>query len=39
MKEVDDAPEGTVALFALGTGTVGITRKETLRLSVVNTDA
>jgi hypothetical protein len=37
MKEVNDASDGTVGWFAFGAGTVGITKKETLRLSVVNT--
>ncbi len=37
MNEAHDASEGTVGWFALGTGTVGITKGETLRLSVVNT--
>ena len=36
MKDVNDASDGTVGWFAFGTGTVGITKGETLRLSVVN---
>jgi len=37
MKEANDASGGTVGWFVFGTGTVGITKGETLRLSVVNT--
>ncbi len=34
-----EATQGTVGWFALGTGTVGITQGQTLRLSVVNVGA
>jgi hypothetical protein len=37
MRETQDVSDGTVGWFAFGTGTVGITKGETLRLSVVNT--
>jgi hypothetical protein len=33
---IQDPSQGTVGWFALGTGTVGITEGQTLRLSVVN---
>ena len=36
MSETHDAAQGTVGWFAWGTGTVGITKGETLRLSFVN---
>jgi len=32
----EDATQGTVGWFAWGTGTVGITKGQTLRLSMVN---
>jgi hypothetical protein len=37
MNKTHDESDGTVGWFAFGTGTVGITKGETLRLSVVNT--
>jgi hypothetical protein len=35
-QQVQDPSQGTVGWFAWGTGTVGITKGQTLRLSVVN---
>jgi hypothetical protein len=37
MNDVHDVSDGTVGWFVFGTGTVRITEKDTLRLSVVNT--